>query len=164
MVDISLNLVEGAPEVTFEELPVGLDLGQMDWSYTIEEARGLLASDDDEHPWFLESSPWGPPIIPMMATYSPVRLLVSRKFNLKGMFIQMRSSFPRPMFYETQYVLTGQIKDKWVKKGRQYVQFDASCRDAEGRLMFETTRIHLLNFSGPRQRNESDKVAANGKA
>jgi hypothetical protein len=131
---------------TFEEIEVGKDLGSLVWSVTPEAVAGLLENDDDHHEWYTGPSPWGPPIVPPLATYPPVRMLVTRTYNVRGLFYEYDSEFFKPMFYGEPITITGRIADKWVKRDREYFAYEAEGRDASGELLFRTRRAHVLDF------------------
>jgi hypothetical protein len=53
----------------------------------------------------------------------------------------------------TKVKVTGSIVDKFIKKDREFVVYQAEGRDPEGELLFRTKRTHVLDFierSAPR--------------
>lgn len=142
------------PRVTYEDLEVGADLGTLEWSVTAESVAGLRANDQDDHEWYVGDSPFGGPVVPPMATYPPVRILFSRRYNLRGLFYRFESHFHRPIRFGQVVTITGIVAEKYVKRDREYVTYEAEGRDPDGQLLFTTRRTHVLDFipaSAPRQ-------------
>ena len=136
----------GGRRTTYEEIEVGADLGQIDWSVSAEAVKGLLQNDDDHHEWYVDSSPFGSGIVPPMATYPPVRILFTRKYNVRGLFYWFEHECVRPLFYGQKVSITGRIIEKWIKRDREYVKYEAEGRDEAGKLLFRTRRAHVLDF------------------
>ena len=54
----------------------------------------------------------------------------------------------------TTLTVTGTIVDKYIRKEREFVVYQAEGRDAAGNLVFRTKRTHVLDFverSAPRE-------------
>lgn len=134
------------PRTTYEELEVGASLGELEWCIQPENAQGLMDNDQDYHPWYLGESPWGRPIIPPMATYPPVRILFTRRYNVRGLFYQFDSELIEPLHYGDKITITGRIADKWVRREREYVAYEAEGRSDTGTLLFSTRRAHVLDY------------------
>lgn len=143
----------GGRRTSYEEIEVGADLGSVEWSVSAEGVQGLLENDDEQHEWYVDASPFGGPIVPPMATYPPVRILFTRKYNVRGLFFQFEHEFIRPMFYGQKVTITGRVVDKWIKRDREYVKYEAEGRNEAGELLFRTRRAHVLDYikrSAPR--------------
>lgn len=136
----------GNRRTTYEEIEVGAELGEIEWSVTREQVDGLIENDFDYHEWYEKESPFGPPVVPPMATYPPVRILLTKKYNVRGLFFHYQSEFFRPIFYGEVLKITGRVIDKWIKRDREYFQYEAVARDTEGRLVFRTQRAHALDY------------------
>jgi hypothetical protein len=136
----------GGRRTTFEEIEVGADLGTMDFVVQPEDVQGMLQNDDEAHEWYLGDSPWGAPIVPWMATYPPVRIMFTKKYNVRGLFYIFESDFIRPIFFGEHITLTGRVTKKWIKRDREYVQYEAEGRDASGAIVFRTVRAHALDY------------------
>ncbi|HTE61652.1 MAG TPA: hypothetical protein VK631_14970, partial [Solirubrobacteraceae bacterium] len=107
---------------------------------------GLLENDQDYHEWYVDSSPWGEPIVSPMATYPPVRILFTKKFNVRGVFYLFESEWHRPIHFGQVVTITGRIAEKWIKRDREYVKYEAEGRDENGELLFVTRRAHALDY------------------
>ena len=131
---------------TYEEIEVGADLGRMEWTVGPENVAGLMENDQDYHEWYAESSPWGEPVVTPMATYPPVRILFTKKYNVRGVFYEYESEFIRPIHYGQKVIITGRVVDKWIKRDREYVRYEAEGRSEDGELLFRTRRAHALDY------------------
>lgn len=136
----------GGLRTTYDEFEVGAPLGELKWSIQPSNAAGLIDNDQDAHPWYVGDSPFGGPIVPPMATYPPVRILFTRKYNVRGLFFHFESDFHEPIPYGEEITITGHVSDKWIKRDREYIAYEAEGRSASGLLLFSTRRAHVLDF------------------
>lgn len=130
----------------FEQIEIGTDLGSMEWRFTPDNIRRICESDDDFHEWYSVESPYGGTIAPTLINYPPVRLLFSRKYNVRGVFYWYEIENYLPLKPDVTYTLTGRIIEKWIKRDREFVKYEATCHDPTGRKMFYTTRTHALDY------------------
>jgi len=136
----------GGERTRYEDINVGDDLGTIPWSFDQDAIVRLCESDDDFHEWYSVDSPYGGTIAPVLINYPPVRILFSRKYNVRGLFYWYEVENHAPLKPNVQYVLSGRISDKWIKREREYVQYEASCHDDTGKLIFITRRSHALDY------------------
>ncbi len=134
------------PRTRYEEFEVGTDLGSLDWSVSMSQVRGLMENDIDFHEWYMKESPFGPPVVPPLATFLPVRILFTRKFNVRGLFYMFDCEFHEPIFYDETITVTGHIDDKWIKRDREYVSYVATGTKPDGTSAFVTRRAHVLDY------------------
>lgn len=95
----------------------------------------------------------GARIAPPQITYRPPRWLFSRAHNVRGLFVRWESETFRTIEPNTTIKVTGSIVEKFVKKDREFVVYEAEGKDAVGNLIFRTRRTHVLDFverSAPR--------------
>lgn len=118
----------------------------MEWSFDEDAIARICESDDDFHEWYSIDSPYGGVIAPILISYPPVRLLFSRKHNVRGLFYGYEMEAYAPLRPGVRYTITGRIIDKWVKRQREYVKYEATCFDPDGQKVFYTTRSHALDF------------------
>jgi hypothetical protein len=136
----------------FEDIEIGHSLGEMEWHITDELIDLQCQLDQDFDPLFFpqgDASRVAPPQI----TYRPPRWLFSRAYNVRGLFVRWESESFRAIEPNTTIKVTGSIVDKFVKKDREFVVYQAEGRDSEGNLIFRTRRTHVLDFverSAPR--------------
>lgn len=137
---------ERGPRTKFEDFEVGTPLGELTWSVSLDQVAGLLANDQDQHPWYFSESPFGHPVVPPMATYPPVRILFQRKYNVRGLFYVFESEFIEPLRYGELYTVSGEISDKWIKRDREFVSYEGRISNPDGILMVRTRRAHVLDY------------------
>jgi len=134
------------PRTTFDEIVVGDDLGTVEWSFTRDMIAGIAETDDDYHEWYAVDSPYGGVIAPVLISYPPVRLLFSRKYNVRGVFYSFEMQNMQPLRPDVVYIITARVCDKWTKRDREFVQYEAVCVDPGGRVVFRTKRAHALDY------------------
>lgn len=130
----------------FEDINVGDDLGTIEWQFDTDAIARICESDDDFHEWYSVESPYGGVIAPVLISYPPVRLLFSRRYNVRGLFYWYEVENFAPLKPRVTYTISGRICDKWVKREREYVQYEATCLDPQGKRIFHTRRAHVLDF------------------
>jgi hypothetical protein len=136
----------GRPRTTFEEIVVGDDLGEMRWSVTREAVAGLIQSDLEFDPWYESIDSGGGGLVPPLATYPPVRVLFTKKYNIRGVFYEFESEFLRPIPYGLELTIRAKVADKWVKRNREFVKYEATASDDAGQVYFRTARTHALDY------------------
>lgn len=136
----------GARRTPYEEIEVGADLGTMTWMVQPDNIAGLLANDQDYHEWYVESSPFGEPVVSPMATYPPVRILFTKKYNVRGVFFRYESEFHAPIHFGQKVFIGGRVSGKWIKREREYVCYEAEGRAEDGTVLFSTRRTHALDY------------------
>ncbi|MGZ5257443.1 MAG: hypothetical protein ACXWC0_07350, partial [Burkholderiales bacterium] len=60
----------------------------------------------------------------------------------------------RPIEANTTITVSGSVVEKFVKKDREFVVYQAEGKDRNGNLIFRTRRTHVLDFverSAPRE-------------
>jgi hypothetical protein len=72
--------------------------------------------------------------------------MFTKKYNVRGLFYIFESDFIRPIFFGEHITLTGRVTKKWIKRDREYVQYEAEGRDASGAIVFRTVRAHALDY------------------
>jgi hypothetical protein len=139
---------ERGARTTYDEFVVGESLGSMDWTVTRESVDGLLTNDQDFHEWYDDdsSSPFGYAVVPPLATYPPVRMLFTRRYNMRGVFYRFESEFIRPIRYGEVVHIAGTVSNKYIRRNREYVTYEATGTDEKGDVVFRTSRTHALDF------------------
>lgn len=130
----------------YEDIVVGDDLGSTEWTFDESAIARICESDDDFHEWYSVDSPYGGPIAPVLIGYPPVRLLFSRAYNVRGLFYWYEVENFAPLKPNVTYTIRGRIADKWIKRDREYVQYEATCYDPMGNKVFHTRRTHALDY------------------
>ena len=130
----------------YEDIVVGEDLGSIEWQFDEAAIARICDSDDDFHQWYSVESPYGGTIAPVMIGYPPVRMLFSRRFNVRGLFYWYEVENYAPLKPNVKYTISGRICDKWIKREREFVQYEATCVDPQGGKVFHTRRAHALDY------------------
>ena len=138
----------------YEDIEVGLDMGEIDWEIDPADVEKQCRIDDDYNEWYMkDETPFGGRIVPPQITYRPPRWLISRHYNIRGVFYKWEFENVRPMHPGQKLKITGKVTDKWVKNNKEFVQYDATGTDEDGNVCFTTRRVHALDVidrSAPR--------------
>jgi acyl dehydratase len=130
---------------TFADIEVGRSLGELEWTLTKDMIDTQCEMDLDFHPWFFLNSPWGGRVAPPQLTYRPPRWLLSRTFNVRGLFVGWEMENVKPIKPGVVLRVRGSIVDKYVKNEREFVIFQAEGVDPQGEVVFRTRRTHILD-------------------
>ncbi len=136
---------EHGPRATFDDIEVGKDLGTLEWRITRDDVDRQCRMDNDFHPWYFLGTPDGAPIAPPQIQYRPPRWLLSRNYNVRGLFYRWEFENTAALPIDAPICVSGRIVDKWVERDREYVRFEATGTDASGKVLFRTTRTHVLD-------------------
>ncbi|MGZ5091130.1 MAG: MaoC family dehydratase [Burkholderiales bacterium] len=137
----------------FEDIQIGQSLGEMEWQITDDLIDLQCQLDQDFDPLFFPQVE-GARIAPPQITYRPPRWLFSRAYNVRGLFVRWESETFRPIEANTTITVSGSVVEKFVKKDREFVVYQAEGKDRNGNLIFRTRRTHVLDFverSAPRE-------------
>ncbi|MCC6534427.1 MAG: hypothetical protein IT531_17885 [Burkholderiales bacterium] len=137
----------------FEDIEIGQSLGEMQWDISDELIDLQCQLDQDFDPLFFPQGEGGQRVAPPQITYRPPRWLFSRTYNVRGLFVRWENETFRALEPGTTLTVTGTIVDKYVKKDREFVVYQAEGRTAGGELVFRSRRTHVLDFverSAPR--------------
>jgi hypothetical protein len=138
---------------TYDDIEVGHSLGEMEWEITDDMIELQCRLDEDFDRLFCLPQSNGSRIAPPQITYRPPRWLFSRAYNVRGLFVRWEMEMLGLIRSGTKVKVTGSIVDKFIKKDREFVVYQAEGRDPEGELLFRTKRTHVLDFierSAPR--------------
>ena len=130
----------------FEDIQVGQTLGEIEWHITDELIDLQCQLDQDFDPLFFPQDEDARRIAPPQITYRPPRWLISRTYNVRGLFVRWESESFRAIEPDTTITVAGSIVDKFIKKDREFVVYQAEGKDAAGNLVFRTKRTHVLDF------------------
>ena len=136
---------EHGRRTTYDEIEVGKDLGSLEWVVGENDIEKQCAIDEDFHPWFALDSEWNGVIAPPQIQYRPPRWLLSRTYNIRGVFYRWDFENLKPIRPGEKITVTGRILDKWIDRDREFMSYEAEGRDAGGELVFRTTRVHALD-------------------
>ena len=131
---------------TFEEITVGNTLGEMEWEVTDDMIDLQCRLDEDFDRLFCLPITDGARIAPPQITYRPPRWLFSRAYNVRGLFVRWEMEAFAMIKANTKIKVSGTIVDKFIKKDREFVVYQAEGWDTEGKLLFRTKRTHVLDY------------------
>ena len=134
------------PRATFEQIEVGHTLGEMEWEVTDDMIDLQCRMDEDFDRLFSLPLTDGARIAPPQVTYRPPRWLFSRAYNVRGLFVRWEMEMLGLIKANTKIKVSGSIADKFIKKEREFVVYQAEGRDSDGQLLFRTRRTHVLDF------------------
>jgi acyl dehydratase len=134
------------PRAVFDEIEVGRSLGEMEWVVTEDMIERQCAIDADFDAWYSLDSPWGGRIAPPQISYRPPRWLLSRTYNIRGLFYRWEMENVRPLRPGVTLRVRARIADKYVKNEREFVVYEAEAADPDGNVVFRTRRTHVLDF------------------
>ena len=129
----------------FDEIEVGKDLGSLEWEVSEEMIDKQCIMDNDFHEWYSIDSPFGGRIAPPQIQYRPPRWLLSRNYNVRGVFYRWEFENISPIKHSRKMKISGKITDKWIKGDREFVEFEAVGEDQDGNILFRTKRVHALD-------------------
>jgi hypothetical protein len=158
---IRVEFDDRGPRTTYDEITVGEPLGELEWIVTRENVDGLIVNDQDFQECYEQPGLFDEAVVPPMATYPPVRMLFTRRFNVRGVFYRFESEFIRPIRYGERIRITGTISGKYIRRNREYVTYEASGVDEDGNVVFRTSRTHALDYI-TRDRPRSGKGVDSG--
>ena len=136
---------EHGKRTTYDEIEVGKDLGSLEWVVGEDDIEKQCVIDEDFHPWFALESPWDGRIAPPQLQYRPPRWLLSRTYNIRGVFYKWEFENLKPIRPGAKITVTGRILDKWIERDREFMSYEAEGRDESGDIVFRTTRVHALD-------------------
>ncbi len=128
----------------FEDIEIGHALGEMEWHITDELIDLQCQLDQDFDPLFFPQG-GANRVAPPQITYRPPRWLFSRAYNVRGLFVRWENENFRAIEPNTTIKVTGMIVDKYIRKDREFVVYQAEGKDAQGNVVFRTKRTHVLD-------------------
>jgi len=130
----------------FEEIEIGRSMGEIDWEITDELIDLQCILDQDFDPLFFPQTGAAERVAPPQITYRPPRWIFSRTYNVRGLFVRWESESFLPIKPNTTIKVSGSIVDKFIKKDREFVVYQAEGKDQAGNIIFRTKRTHVLDF------------------
>jgi hypothetical protein len=130
----------------YEKIEIGKDLGSAELLITQEQIDAMCERREFWHPWFSIGSPFGGTVAPMLLSYGTPRLLFSQVYNVRGLFYKWAFENFQPLRPNVPMVVSARLSEKWVKNDREFVAYEATCKDADGRVVFTTRRAHALDY------------------
>lgn len=136
---------DNGPRTQFEEIEVGKVLGEMDWVVTEEMIDAQCHMDRDYDAWYALDSPWGGRVAPPQISYRPPRWLLSRTYNIRGLFCAWEMENVKPIRPDVTLHITASVADKYIRNEREFIVYQAEAVDPQGQVVFRTRRTHVLD-------------------
>jgi acyl dehydratase len=131
---------------TYEELEIGKDLGTAEWTPTQAQIDQVCERMEDHHPYYEVNSPFGSTVVPVGMTYLLPRELFSQTYSVRGLFYKWAVELLEPIRAGVRYTVQGTLTEKWIKNDHEFVAYESTCRDPDGKIIFKTRRAHVLDF------------------
>ena len=131
---------------SYDEIQIGQSLGEMEWSIDDDLIDLQCQLDQDFDAMFYPDRDSGKRIAPPQITYRPPRWLFSRAFNVRGLFVRWENECLGEIVPGMKLRVTGKVVDKFIKKDREFVVYEAEAFDAAGNPVFRSRRTHVLDF------------------
>ncbi len=118
----------------FKDIEVGQELGPCEVIPDEEAVRRYCDERDDHNPMYLDTSPYGGPVMPpTFLAYPSGRLLRSRDFDPHACVpARYEQKNINPAKVGKRLILTGRVIDKYTKNGLLHVVVEAQAHDEDG--------------------------------
>lgn len=132
----------------FDEIEIGAALEPMEWVVTDDDIEKQCRIDEDYHEYYMLGSPLGGGgrIAPPQIQYRPPRWMLTRTYNVRGVFYKWEFETFKAIKPGEKINVTGKIVDKWIKNDREFISFEAIGHDEAGDKVFTTLRTHVLDM------------------
>lgn len=137
---------EHGKRADFDDIEIGRDLGSLEWTVSKADIDKQCRIDEDYDPAYALGARYSGVIAPPQIQYRPPRWLLSRNYNVRGVFSRWDFENTAPIRPDVPIKVTGRIIDKWIARGREYVSFEAIGTDPDGVEVFRTSRTHVLDM------------------
>lgn len=142
--------IEFVPQ-TWDDLEVGEEFGPIEFSIRASSHEKHSAHIGMGHPWFLEKSPWGGPVLYPFEIWCQARVM-SRYFgrlNL-GTLAGQKWEFFKPGTVGQKLIGRAKITAKYKKRGKDWYEVESTTYNESGQLLFRCTDalVTLVNFTG----------------
>lgn len=124
------------PDLSYDAIEVGREYGP--WRYPLlERVERHLETVENAHPWHRERSPWGPPVAPpTVLGNATLRFLDSIAPVPPGtLHAKQELEFESALRLDRQLTGYARFADKYERRGRRWLAFEASWRDTSGLII-----------------------------
>lgn len=138
--------IEMTSEEAWDRVPVGDRMGPLPLELSREEQEIRLDALDNHHPWYRQTSPYGPPVffpIFLQALYYDLR--GSKYVWHRSVAAKMQIETLRPCDPSTRFTGTLEVVDKYERRGGRYLVTETCIHDEEGNLVARIRNTTLLN-------------------
>ena len=138
---------EHGPRATYDDIVVGQDLGSLQWTISEDDIDKQCRIDEDYDDAFSLGARYDGRVAPPQIQYRPPRWLLSRNYNVRGVFYKWDFEHLAPLRPGMTITVSGTVIDKRVVRGREYIEFESVGRDEAGTELFKTRRTHVLDLA-----------------
>jgi len=148
------------PVLPFDELEVGLDLGQLEYLLDQETLDRYLGAIQADHPRYRPNA--GPQrIAPPSITAADALKLVESQYDISaaihvGQWLEMVN----PPLVGKRVTVRGRLADKFRRRGRPFAVLESTSQDEDGRLLVHSRTVGLLSL----EREEASDEGGSGAA
>ena len=147
--------------VSYDEIEVGTELGPREWTITPEEIDRHCLSTGEFHEWYTVGLPSGGRAAPVSISYMPPRYIFSEKVPLSGLFAAWNHQQFQLLRPGVKLILDGRVSDKYVRRDREWVWYEVSCKEADAGIeVFRTSRGHVLDYTTDLQNDAANPSSA----
>ncbi len=139
-----MSEAEEAGSKAWREIPVGDDLGSLDYVLTEEMVSDYRRVVDNPHAAY-----------PTVAGRHPANLFY-RKYAavMRVPNMGQDSEYFNPPVAGKRITITGRIKDKYIRRGNAYIIVEATATDEDGRLIERSCLVGLAREVGSQAAHE----------
>ena len=131
----------------YEMLEVGEELGTKEIVITENVLKSYLNAIESQHPWYLEGSPFGGPIVPSTIFDEEVlRLLDSVYERFGSIHAKQEFEFKSPAFVGEKLKLKTRITDKYIKRERGWMVLGMEVIGEDGREICYDTHFSVVSL------------------
>ena len=131
---------------TYEELEIGKDLGSAEFLVTQGQIDQTCDRLEDHHPYYEVGSPFGSTVAPVWMTYLIPRMLFSQTYSVRGLFYKWGFELLGPVRQGVRHTVSATLTEKWIRNDREFVAYEAVCKDESGLTVYRSRRAHVLDF------------------
>ncbi len=120
--------------IDFDKIEIGETFGPLEYMVSEESVIRYAESVVDHNPWYTQKSPFGGRIAsPAMGAGDAIRLLWSKYSPLpSSVHAKHECEFVNPAKVGKLLVARGKLRDKYIKRDRQFVVIESTTTDEDG--------------------------------
>ncbi len=121
-------------DLDYDVVEVGEEFGPLEHSLDAGIMEKYLKGSENQHPWHRDDSPFGAAIAPPgMLGNLTLRLFDTKYFLKMGtLHAKQELEFYNPVRLDRKLISRGTVTDKYIRRGREWIVFEAEFSDEEG--------------------------------
>lgn len=129
----------------FDGVRIGEEFGPVEYVPTAETISKYVEAVGDPHPWY-SNSPFGGPIAPPTIAALFQSWALRSAFSIPAGTIHAKQEFEflHPIKAGMRVLCAGKIEDKYMKRGRKYVEIRTRASDMQGRELVRSKIVMVL--------------------